>query len=240
MSIVEISQLVEKAAKIVYYGLLNPPKLSSNQEYQTLYEEYIRNSELQEYLQSIASGLELKIFAIERDAVHISPNYRSPFHPNIEDIPVLGKEKNRGLFALIQVAIAAWFFSSQTAFSERGMKGFGIIPEDIHDFIEENIENLIKKKGEAIIKFDPENTSLQNLLSEFHSLNRISQTNPQSTTLYYIKKTAEYMKSQRLLTMNGDRYIPTTRFKIQMEEFCSNSYYLEFLDLFQNQDKNNI
>ncbi len=43
VSVAEISQIVEKAAKIIHYGLLNPPNISINSEYQTLYLEFDSN-----------------------------------------------------------------------------------------------------------------------------------------------------------------------------------------------------
>ena len=46
MTISEISQIVEKAGRIIYFGLSSPKQISINQEFQNLYKEYAINSEL--------------------------------------------------------------------------------------------------------------------------------------------------------------------------------------------------
>ena len=96
MTISEISQIVEKAGRIIYFGLSSPKQISINQEFQNLYKEYAINSELQEYVKAIAQALNLHVITIERTGVFLSPKKGSPFAPRLSDIPVLGREKNKG------------------------------------------------------------------------------------------------------------------------------------------------
>lgn len=229
MTVSEISQIVEKAARIIYFGLLNPKKISSNNEYQNLYREYVISSELQEYVKAIAQAFNLYIIAVERDAVYLSPKKDSPFLPRISDIPILGKEKNRGIYVLIVVAIAAYFFPDTYSFQERGLNKIGLDAESLHNFIINRIEQIKDEKGDSILNMDRDQPDLHRLLGTYYSMNKASDINPQSTSTYFIEKTFEYLKKQRLLTSDNNKFIPTSKFKLQMEDFSNNEYYIQFL-----------
>lgn len=231
MTVSEISQIVEKAGRIIYFGLVNPKEISKNQEYQNLYKEYIISSELQEYVKSIAQSLNLYIITIERNGVYLSPKRGSPFTPRLSDIPVLGKLKNKGLFALIMVAIAAYFYPDPQSFQQKGIQKIGLDSNTLHVHIIDKIEQLKESLGDDIIKEDKDHPELIRLLTIFYKMKKVSDINPQSTTIYFIEKTFEALKKQRLVTLDNERYIPTTRFRYQMEEFSNNEKYIEFINL---------
>lgn len=230
MTIAEIIQVVEKAARIIYYGLSNPKKLGSNSEYQNLYREYVVSSELQSYVEVIAESLELYLIGVEKDVIYLSPKKDSPFLPRLKDIPVLGKEKNRGIFILIMVAIAAYFFHDKHSFHQRGYHIPGLDSETLHRYIIDKIEQIKTEKGENILNIDKNSPELNRLLSIYYSMKKDSDKNIYSTTKYFIEKTFDYMEQLRLLTIDNEKYIPTSRFRLQMEDFSNKELYLHFVN----------
>ncbi|MFX0103030.1 MAG: hypothetical protein ACFFCS_25920, partial [Candidatus Hodarchaeota archaeon] len=71
MEISEKSQKVEKAARIIYYGLENPKNIGTIHEYNDLYKDYEEDSELQEYVKVIAEGLQLTLSRVGLEGVYL-------------------------------------------------------------------------------------------------------------------------------------------------------------------------
>ncbi len=229
MDIGDMVELVNKAGRILFYGLEFPKKIMYIQEYNELFREYQINSTLQRFVEALAESLYLKILAVERTGVYISPLYDSPFSPNLNDIPVLGKENKRGIFALIMMSLASYFFPTPDRFLEQGYSSVGVTYEKLHEFIIGKINEIIEKQGDEILATSAESPHSIKLLAEYKKLQKESEINPKSTAIYYIKTTFDHLKQERLITEENEEYLPTKKFRIYMEDFSTNDNYLNFL-----------
>ncbi|WP_371801688.1 DUF6063 family protein [Candidatus Lokiarchaeum ossiferum] len=229
MEIGDMVEIVNKAGRILYYGLEFPKKIMYIHEYSELFREYQINSALQIFVETLAESLNLNILAVEKTGVYLSPSHNSPFSPNLSDIPVLGKESNRGLYALILMAVAAYFFPTPDRFQDQGYSSVGVTTEKLHDFITGKINEVIDKFGEEILATSAESPHCIKLLADYRKLHKESEINSKSTALYFIKTAFDHLKHERLITEESDEYLPTNKFRIFMEEFSTNENYLSFL-----------
>ena len=230
------SQLVEKAARLVYFGLENQRRLGINREFVELVREYESDSDLKEYVQSIADGLNLTLSRVSLDGVYLIPKKMSIFVPRIMDIPVLGREKYKGIMGLILVAIAAYFFPEPNLLFQAGINAVAATPETIHNYIMERVGRLVKEFGDDLLAISDDEPDEATIIAEYNQLQKTSEKHPRSDALYYIKKVFEHLGEQGLVSKEGEGYLPTIRFKYQMEELSLNEYFIGFMSNFTSKN----
>ncbi len=237
MNIPETSQTVEKAARIVYFGLYNPKKISQNREFINLFKEYEISSELQEFVRAIANGFELDVIQVEKTGVFLYPKTGSIFTPRISDIPILGKEKNKDYLSLILLAIAAYFYPQMHHFEHPGYSGPGIDAVLIDKYIREKVDSIIEKMDPEELYGSVDEPGLDKLLLKYRRLKKSGdKITEQSSSFYLIRKALDFLKNQRMLIEDGDKYFPSKRFKYQMEELATSEIFNNFIGKISEDD----
>ena len=113
----------------------------------------------------------------------------------------------------------------------------GLDSNSLHNYIISKIDQLKETLGEDIIKEDQEQPGLIKLLAVYYKMKKVSDKNPQSTTIYFIEKTFESLKKQRLIVKDNDGYLPTSRFRYQMEDFSNNDNYIKFINMITKEEQ---
>ena len=216
-------QDIEKASRLVYLGLDSSKSLGRLHEYKELFRSYTRSSTFQDIVHAICQGMNLRLVDIDASGIILSAEDNSVFVARAGDLPLRYKASTRRYLALIMLGIAAFFFPTSQQFSRRGQSTAGLTPKTLDEFI----RNTATKAKE---KYKPSDPGVEDdeiiLFEEYLSLKKdLGKTSSRSSSIDLINQVLKYMKDQKLLVVDNERYYPTKRFKLQMEELSKNTIY---------------
>jgi len=226
-------QQVEKAARTIYYGLDKSKGLSANREFRELVSDYMNDVDFRSIVQAIASGLKLEILNIETSGVFLKPQYGSIFSMKKDSVKKLIERGEDKYIGLILIALAAYFFPTDTSFEEVSFHETRPITTQKLDFYITEKCTLIKEKEKPK---DPKTGDdlLELLLVSYLQLPNEASPDSQrrSTREYFIRKTMRYLADERLLIRKGrDEFWLTPKFRLHMDDMAQNELLAKFLSI---------
>lgn len=245
----EISQLVEKAARLIYFRFETKKNLKSNSEFQMLVRDYESNETMREFVNNIANAFECSIPVVNKTGIFFYPDEGSAFCIKMEDIPTFRKEENREIFIIILSAIGAFYYPTAESFYLGQESYVELTKTELYDFVEASIKDIVGNS--AIDKVSKnlgkqENTSnlethnkdeiggenklsieKQKLYEVFRKIHKISN-NPNSNMMYFIDRTLDFLIKQKLIFQKEEKYYPSHQFKYQLKELAKNPYFISF------------
>lgn len=107
-----------KAARLIYKGLAPRGRPSADEDYKELLRRYQASDEFRQSVHSVAEGLELRVLDVSQYGIVLSPAEGGLFAMSAADFRAQVNDKDRGVIALIQVAIAATFFPTAESLND--------------------------------------------------------------------------------------------------------------------------
>ncbi|MFX1254152.1 MAG: DUF6063 family protein [Promethearchaeota archaeon] len=232
------SQLVEKAAKLIYLGLESPPGLSANREFKDFLREYKNNSSFRNIANAISNGLQLEILDVDNAGIFLRPLPRSVFAMRRSSVKKLVEKGQDRYVGLILIALAAYYFSNDSSFDEESTHFTSPITiHKIDGYIREKCKNIKEKSKPDDVPAG--NKILELLLMSYLQLPNESYpgSKSRSTCEYFIRKTLNFLIEQRLFIKKSENYWPTPKFRFQMESMAENDNVKQFLRLKTKQEE---
>lgn len=221
-------QEIEKASRLVYLGLDSSRSLGRLNEYKELFRSYARSSTFQDIVHAICQGMKLRLVDIDASGIILSAEDNSLFVARAGDLPLRYKGSSRRYLALIMLGIAAFFFPTSQQLSRRGQSTAGLTPKILDEFIRSTATKAKEKHKPSDPGMEDDDILL---FEEYLSLKKdLGKTSSRSSSVDLIKQVLKYMKDQKLLVVDNERYYPTKRFKLQMEELSKNTIYKKMVE----------
>ena len=104
------SEAIHRAARLVLKGLSPRLRPASDLEYRDLVAEYMADDAFRAVVHTIAGAFEMKVLDVSPMGIVLAPHPETRFAATVSDYRARLGEVDRGLLALIQVAVAATFF----------------------------------------------------------------------------------------------------------------------------------
>nr|MDO8112532.1 DUF6063 family protein [Candidatus Sigynarchaeota archaeon] len=226
LTVGEIARQVEMAAGLIYQGITSSE--SHGDEYHELVRKYHDEPEFREYVEAVANGLELDIANIDERGVYLIPRRNSAFAPRLGDLPASTKEpEGRGIFALVLVAIAAYFYPEGADLMHAGGSTHATV-EGIYRYIQDGMKDLDR---DAILSSPESSEAGKKIIAAFEELPKESQERPHTNALYKVEAVFHHLLKSKLMFTEGELgYLPTAKFKIQMQEFAMNPEFQDMLE----------
>lgn len=233
LTVGEIARQVEMATRLIYLGITDNE--SYGDEFHELVRKYHEDPEFQEYTKAIANGLELEIADINERGVYLIPKRNSTFAPRLGDLPAgIRDPEGRGIFALVLAAIAAYFFPEGNDLIHAGTPYHATV-QGIYKHI------LDKMKGldlDTILSSPESSDACKKILAAFMELPKESPERPHTNAAHRIETVFNYLLKNKLVFLEGNLgYLPTAKFKVQMQEFAMNPEFQSMLDAWKLRGK---
>ncbi|MHA1401762.1 MAG: DUF6063 family protein [Candidatus Heimdallarchaeaceae archaeon] len=225
-------QDVEKAARLIYFGLEKRKNLQLTREYKELLSEFHNNSHFRGLTNAIASGLYLEILSVDASGIYLNPQPNSVFALKSSSVNKLLDKGHDRYIGLILLAIAAFYFPTDVSFDQES--SYHTAPISVHE-----LNNFIHKKCVEIKeKVKPSDVTagddeLELLLTSYLQLPNETTINDKSrsTKEYFIRKTFRFLIEQGLFFEKDEQYWPTHKFRLQMDAMVSNELIKKLVGL---------
>lgn len=224
----------QKAVLLLYKGLSpRASALRGDPDYQQLLAHWRADPEFQMLVRDLAPMLELRVIDVLDHAIVLSPlSPDSVFAATISDLrPGLG-EMSRGALALIHIAIAATFFPTATALTgaHDAAAEVSATPVQIAALLRDYCERLQVQASD-----DPE-LGEAGLVEAWRELARLPEAQPDGSQRAAMSSLAGMVKIvlnqllqhgmvQSFDTGNGETFIPTLRYRMQVRELAANELF---------------
>ena len=224
----------QKAVLLLAKGL--SPKSSAfhrDPDYRQLLAHWRADPDFRNLVHDLAPMMDLRVVDVLDHAIVLAPTGPgSIFATTLTDLrPGLG-EMSRGAIALIYIAIAATFFPTASVLSgaEEGPGGISATPARIAAVVRAHCERL-----EAEASEDP-NLAEAGLVEAWRDLARLPDTRPDGSQRAALTSLAgmvkrvlnqlnEHAMVQRFDTDEGETYLATPRYRLQVLELASNELF---------------
>lgn len=222
--------MVEKASRLVYFGLSKGLTLSEKTEYLELYQEYKKNVSFRKVVVRVAAGFHLDILDIDTTEIYLRAHSKSIFSYSLANLKRFTKDSNERIYLIIFIGLASYIFPRSTSLEEES--SYNTIPItitelDIHlrDKCKE-ILSKIKSKGH---KSEDPDTEL--LLTSYLSLPTPNslEDGSRNTSFFHIKQAFKFLASSRFLIKQDEQYFPTKKFFHHMESLSENESIKDIL-----------
>lgn len=104
------SEAIHRAARLVLKGLSPRLRPATDLEYRELVAEYMADDAFRGVVHTIAGAFEMRVLDVSPMGIVLAPHPETRFAATVSDYRARLGEVDRGLLALIQVAVAATFF----------------------------------------------------------------------------------------------------------------------------------
>jgi len=216
-------QDVEKAARLIYFGLEKRRNLQLTREYKELLSEFHSNSYFRALTNAIASGLHLEILSVDASGIYLTQQPNSVFALKSSSVNKLLEKGHDRYIGLILIAIAAFYFPTDASFDqESSYYTAPITVHDLNNFIQEKCKEIKEKVKPADVAAGDDELEL--LLTSYLQLPNESTINDRSrsTKEYFIRKTFNFLIDQGLFFEKDGQYWPKHKFRLQMDAMVSN------------------
>lgn len=229
-----VSLIVEKATRLIYYGIEKQRTYTKNPDYQSLLNEFENDSQFRLILNSVASGFKLEVLAINQSGVYLRPWKDSTFAISLTDINRLTGRDTDEYIGLILIALAAYYFPKEMDFQDPPSLPVSVF--DLDEYIREKCKLIKQNLSESDMV--QEEKSLEKLAISYYQKSSIDDQKEKSkdTTTAMIRKVLKFLTKEKLFTKYGnddDTFLPTYRFSLAMDSMVNNQYLIEFLDIIQ-------
>ncbi len=226
--------LVEKAARLVYFGLSEKLTVTEKNEYLELYQEYKKDVNFRKVMIRIAGGFHLDILNIDSTGIYLRAHSKSIFSYSLTNLRKFTKDNNERIYLIIFIGLASYVFPRNNSFEEES--SFNTLPITIHEF-----ENYFRDKCKEILgklrtkghKKDDPDTEL--LLTSYMSLPTAGSLEDKSrnTSYFHVKKALKFLVASGFFIKQESEYFPTKRFFHHMESLSENEQIKIILNEFE-------
>ncbi len=223
---------IEKAARLVAFGLDYKTVAINDLEYKDLIKTYKSDSAFQQCVQAIAAGFKLRVLSVEDYAIILGPGKDSIFTFKLADAGPEVKAQSKEIFGIALLGIAAYLFPKQTSFlGSSPSVAPRVSPKEIDEYIRGKCKSIIEKHGSQ----DAPATNLELLQKHQAYLNMpqvvSDSVKSMSTSTMQIKRTLDFLVTHGLARKaDGDEYYILPRFQLLLKELSSNEEFINFLE----------
>ncbi len=225
--------MVEKASRLVYFGLSEKLTISEQTEYLELYQEYKKNVSFRKVVILVATGLHLDILDIDTTEIYLRAHPKSIFSYSLANIRRFTKDSSERIYLIIFIGLASYVFPRSNSFEEESsFNTFPITIPELDVYLRDKCKEILNKiKSKGYKKDDPD-TEL--LLTSYLSLSTPSSLEDRSrnTSFFHIKQAFKFLVSSRFLIKQDIQYLPTKKFFYHMESLSENESIKDILKKF--------
>ncbi len=209
------------AARMIYLGLKKPDRLYNDTEYISLFQEYIENLRIVEYVNAIADAMDLLEPKVSRSRIQLIPKTYSAFAIRAEDMKNFSNKDPQNLLPVILIGIADFFFGSSVTI-ENNLNITPLTTEKLYNFLTDQI-TLFEKQDQGK-KLDREELKFYEVFKQFQKVSERER----SSVYAFIDATI-----RNLIEANeeGGEYYPSPQLKDQMIELMNNPFVKKFVEL---------
>ncbi|MHA1426770.1 MAG: hypothetical protein ACTSQI_12355 [Candidatus Helarchaeota archaeon] len=228
---------IELAATLIYYGLNRKIKPVKIPEYRSLVRKYKTESNFKTTVHRIASGLKLRVLAVEDFGIVLSPEAESVFAFTSKEIEEPLKPTERMIWGIILLGIAALLYPKKSSLDRDRMDEVLTITDiKIDKYIRERCETILNDSSYSdTLSATPE---LERMYREYLNLPQVDgeKLGSRSTTLYYIGRVFKFLVSQGV-ALHDIRDKGTLKilphFRLLVEELVTNEQFKLFMGNFK-------
>lgn len=229
--------IIEKAARLVYCGLMDNLNLTGNQEYMELFRLYRRDQIFRNAVFRIAGGLHLNIISVDSTGIYLRPQSTSLFANTRTNLRSLTKDQKDKYMLLIFLGLAAYFFPRDTSFDEQNVHTtFPITINELDNFLRgicREIENKIKTKSH--LAKDPLTELLVTSYLSLPTDDKIDSKSKSSATAM-IKRGLNFLVNNKFFIKKDIEYWPTPKFYHHMESLSENDEIKHLINKLQEEN----
>lgn len=232
-----IGDTLHRAARLVMKGLSPRLRPSADTEYRDLLNAYLADMEFRDLVHTIAGAFEMRVLDVSPAGIVLAPQPGSRFAATISDYRNRLGDVDRGLVALVLVAVAATLFPTAASLEiidrpgeasvnisrirdnllglcQRLEDAFNANPKSVPEQLRECWRSVLERPVVRPSLDKDAGKSRRAGLSELDGLIRIVLNNLEEQGMVYKEQARD-----------EDEYFPTRRYKIHLRELAANEVF---------------
>jgi hypothetical protein len=225
-----------RAGRLLHWGLQPRQRPAQEPEYRDLIDQYLDRGDFRELVQTIASGLQLRVLDAGDYGIALGPEGNSAFALRHADFrPGTSSAEDRLIDGLVQLAVAATVFPNSRDLKDEATRAR---PAVTVDEIEDNLRRLAKRlEQESKQAPDPKTTAEEagfyeawrvyqsRLAAVETSDNRQSRRATRRSIQFALDRLSEFGCFLRETRGSHVYYQPTCRYQVQVKELAALHIY---------------
>lgn len=219
---------VEEASRLVYKGLKPRHRATQDTEYAKLIAKWDASPNFRALVRSVASSMELMIMDVTSTQILLRPHGpQSTFRMSYQNMR-FSKDANRGVLALVFVAVGAAFFRTGNSLTRRDAPLLQMTIPQIVTVFTELCERIAAAAGDQEKRDDTLAEESWRVLLNIERDVNFSRASFKSRE-GIVQKVVSILEAQNMLIADksgkADSYIPTPRLRLQLADVMTNDIF---------------